>query len=214
MMSRADDTNTTLLSILGLLAVRPFTTYELEKQFDRTLRRMWPRVRSKVYEGPKRLVQLGYAKATPGKTGKRRHTTYSITAKGRRALAAWLAEPGAPPQLEFEGLVKVFLAEHGTKADVIASLRATQAWAREDIQIHIETGRSMLDGTNPYRHRLGHVSVTGAFISEFSLFVERWATWALEVAERWPDDPGDAEPDLRGVEQLTERLERAAARWR
>ncbi|HEX9713589.1 MAG TPA: PadR family transcriptional regulator [Actinomycetota bacterium] len=214
MKSSTSPANPTLLAILGLLAIRPFTTYELERQFDRSLRRIWPRVRSKVYEGPKRLVELGYAKAATGKTGRRRHTTYSITAKGRRALAAWLAEPGAPPQLEYEQLVKVFLAEHGTKADVIANLRAAQTWAREDIEVHIETGRSFLDGTNPFQQRVAHVLITGRFISEFTLFVEHWATWALSLVRDWPDDPSEATLDRDALAANVELLERARATWR
>jgi DNA-binding PadR family transcriptional regulator len=211
-MSRGKlDPTTTHYGILGLLAIKPFTTYELAKQFDRSLGRLWPRVRSKLYEGPKRLVELGYARATAGRTGRRRHTTYSITAKGRRALAAWLSEPGGPPQLEFEQLIKVLLADHGTKAAVVANLEAAQAWARADIDIHIETGRAYLEGTGQFQTRVAQLVLVGRFISEFSLLVERWATWALGVVEEWPDDPGLAEPDRAALEANTRELERAAA---
>ena len=113
---------TTSYAILGLLAVKPWTTHELVQQVDRSLRRLWPRAQSKLYEEPKKLVAHGYAKATDDSVGRRRRTRYTITAKGRRALAAWLQQPGDGPVLEFEQLVKIHFADSGTKADIVANL--------------------------------------------------------------------------------------------
>lgn len=56
----------TSYAILGLLAVRPYTTYELATQVERTVRRFWPRARSKLYEEPKKLVAAGLAEAEHG----------------------------------------------------------------------------------------------------------------------------------------------------
>lgn len=83
--------------LLGLLAVRSWTTHELVQQVDRSLSRLWPRATSKLYEEPKKLVAHGLARATDDSVGRRRRTRYTISAKGRRALAAWLSEPGEGP---------------------------------------------------------------------------------------------------------------------
>lgn len=49
----------------------------------------------------------------------------------RPKLARWLAQPAqGGPALEFEALVKVFLAEHGPKGDLLASLAGVRAWAQ------------------------------------------------------------------------------------
>jgi len=61
-----------------MFAVKPWTTYELATQMERTLNRMWPRARSKLYEEPKKLVAHGLAKASKERTGKRPRTVYSI----------------------------------------------------------------------------------------------------------------------------------------
>src|SRR3989440_1164812 len=119
---------TTSYAILGLLAIKPWTTYELTQQMDRSLGRFWPRAQSKLYEEPKKLVAEGLARASKEAVGRRRRTVYAITPKGRRALAAWLTEPGAGPVLEFEQLLKVFFSENGTKADALATLAATAEW--------------------------------------------------------------------------------------
>src|SRR5262245_24773439 len=99
-MSMASSTMTpTSYAILGLLALKPWTTYELAQQMDRALGRFWPRAESKLYEEPKKLVALGLASVTSEMVGKRRRTVYSITADGRRALAEWVPSPGAGPTI-------------------------------------------------------------------------------------------------------------------
>src|SRR4051812_45245425 len=114
-MSRGPRLTTTSYGILGLLAIRSWTTHQLTQQMDRSLGRLWPRAASKLYEEPKKLVALGLAKATADPVGNRPRTAYTITPRGRRALAGWLGEPGAGPVLEFEGLLKLFFAEHGSR---------------------------------------------------------------------------------------------------
>ena len=101
---------TTSYAILGLLAIKPWTTYELAQQMDRALGRFWPRSESKLYEEPKKLVAHGLARAAEERVGRRGRTVYSITPRGRRALARWQAEPGDGPVLEFEQLLKVFFS--------------------------------------------------------------------------------------------------------
>src|SRR5436309_1528850 len=125
-MSSPPALTTTSYAILGLLAVKPWTTHELVRQVDRSLRRMWPRAQSKLYEEPKKLVVHGYARATDDSVGRRRRTRYTITAKGRRALAAWVQQPGEGPVLEFEQLLKISFSDSGTKADILANLDAAR----------------------------------------------------------------------------------------
>ena len=129
-MSMAPALTSTSYAILGLLAVKPWTTYELARQMDRALGRFWPRAESKLYEEPKKLVAHGLARASSEMVGKRRRTVYTITAKGRRALAEWVPTPGAGPIVEFEQLIKVFFAEHGTKADLLATLAGVRDMER------------------------------------------------------------------------------------
>src|SRR5215510_15005781 len=116
---------TTSYAVLGLLAIKPWSSYELTQQMDRSLGRIWPRAESKLYEEPKKLVAHGLARSTKERVGLRSRTVYAITDDGRRALAAWLREPGAGPVLEFEQLLKIFFSENGARADALATLAAT-----------------------------------------------------------------------------------------
>ena len=79
---------TTSYALLGLLALKPWTTYELAQQMDRSLRNFWPRAQSKLYEEPKNLVEHGLAASEKQQVGRRPRTVYSITPGGRDALRA------------------------------------------------------------------------------------------------------------------------------
>ena len=137
---------TTSYAILGLLAIKPWTTYELAQQMQRALGQFWPRAESKLYEEPKKLVAHGLARASSEMVGKRPRTVYTITPKGRRALAAWVPTPGAGPILEFEQLVKVFFAEHGTKADLLATIASVAAWSDQRFKDSMGIPQGYLDG--------------------------------------------------------------------
>jgi len=205
--SPRSEPSTALYGVLGLLAVRPMSTYELAKHFDRSLGRLWPRARSKLFEAPKKLEELGFARATPGRVGRRPRTVYSITPKGRRALAAWLRTPGSGPEIEFEQLLKIFFTEHATTEAAVANLEAAREWARAQIDEHIAVGRAYLDGASEFQERLAITLITGTFLGRFALLVERWSDWALGVVASWPADPREATPDVRALEQIVRELE-------
>ena len=204
-MSRASALTTTSYAILGLLAVKSWSTYELTRQMDRSLGRMWPRAQSKLYEEPKKLVEYGLAEASADRVGRRPRTTYSITPSGRRALAAWLQEPGEGPVLEFEQLLKIFFAEYGTKADARSTLAAARAWAKQRNEGNLAAARTYLAGEGPFQHRLAQHMLAGAFLTDFYAMVARWAEWATTMVNQWPDDPGQATPDRAAIEEIVRR---------
>ena len=209
---------TTSYAILGLLAVRPWTTYELAQQMGRALGQFWPRAESKLYEEPKKLVAHGLARASAEQVGRRPRTVYTITPKGRRALAKWVPKPGAGPVLEFEALVKVFFAEHGSKADLLATIERVRDEVAERAAQGVEISRGYLDGEGPFPERLPWIFLAGTFLDEYVEALERWADWAAGVVAEWPDDVRAAEPPWEALEQMAvrneERVRRAEARQR
>src|SRR5262249_1985196 len=70
-------------ALLGLLAIRPWTAYELTRQVTRSMRYFWPRSAAHVYGELKRLERLGLAAATVEHQGSRPRTSYQITEPGR-----------------------------------------------------------------------------------------------------------------------------------
>jgi DNA-binding PadR family transcriptional regulator len=211
-MSTAELTPTSY-ALLGLLAIKPWTTYELAQQMDRTLSRFWPRARSKLYEEPRKLVARGLATATEDAVGRRRRTIYAITAKGRRALAAWVAEPGEGPVLEYEQLLKVFFADHGTRDDLLRQLAAARAWAHERTLVNVEVGQSYLEGRGPFPERAALNMVVGRFLDDLLETVDRWADWAEGVVSTWPEDPAEAQTDLEELEATVRQAGARASRF-
>ena len=208
-MSTATDLTSTSYAILGLLAVKPWGTYELATQMDRTLSRFWPRAKSKLYEEPKKLVDRGLARATDDAVGQRGRTIYTITPKGRRALAAWVAQPGQGPVLEFEQLLKIFFSDGGTTDDLRRHLAEARAWANERTLVNIDVGRGYLEGLGPFPQRAAVNMLVGRFLDDFLETIDRWAVWASEITETWPERPAEADAD---PEALAETVHRAVAR--
>ena len=206
-MSSARSLTTTSFAILGLLAIRPFSSYELVKQMDRNLGRVWPRAGSKLYEEPKKLVDAGLATGVNEMVGRRPRTVYSITPAGRAALAEWLRDPGEGPVLEWEQLLKVWFSDHGTKADALASLAAAREWAAGLNEENKKAGRAYIAGEGPFQHRAAQNMITGAFITDFTALVARWAEWATAEVEKWPDNPAEAIPDRAAMEAIARRAD-------
>jgi PadR family transcriptional regulator, regulatory protein AphA len=200
-MSSAPALTTTSYAILGLLAVKPWTTHELVLQVDRSLRRIWPRAQSKLYEEPKKLVAHGFARAADDPVGRRRRTRYTITAKGRRALAAWLEQPGDGPILEFEQLLKISFADSGSKADIVANLEATRTWVLDQNEENLATARAYQEGRGAFPQRAALNQLGGRFLTEFYVTVARWVEWASSIVERWPDDVDDAPFDAAAADE-------------
>jgi DNA-binding PadR family transcriptional regulator len=203
--------STTSYSILGLLAIKPWTTHELVQQVDRSTRRIWPRAQSKLYEEPKKLVAHGLARAAADPVGRRRRTRYTITAKGRRALAAWLREPGAGPVLECEQLLKISFADGGTKADVLANLDAARRWLLAENEENLATARAYLEGRSAFPQRAALNQLAGRFLTDFYLMVAEWVAWATAHVADWPDDVTDAPFDVAAAEDGVRRAERVEA---
>ena len=198
---------TSSYAILGLLALRPWTTYELAKQMAVSLRNFWPRAESKLYEEPKKLVAHGLARVQTGSVGRRPRSIYSITPAGREALQGWLDEPGGAASLEFEALVKVFFAEQGTKAQLAENLRRIAQEQPGRTAVDAQWARRYLEGRGTFPKRVAVLSLVGRLQADFNDTVLRWAEWALEAVADWPDDLTAAPPAPGAFEEVVARTE-------
>ena len=197
---------TTSYAVLGLLALKPWTAYELSQQMQRSMTFIWPRAERAIYDEPKTLVAHGLAKAASQPAGNRPRTVYRITAKGRRELAAWLEQPSAPTAFESEAMVRATYAEYGDKE---ALLRTIDSLRQHAEQLH--TGAeavvtSYLEDRAPFPDRVHIVALNGRFILDYIAMVRRWTDWASGVVEEWPDT---VSPDVwpEALEEFRQALE-------
>ena len=178
---------TTSYAVLGLLALKPWTAYELSQQMQRSMAFIWPRAERAIYDEPKNLVAHGLAKASSEPTGNRPRTVYRITAKGRRSLASWLNEPSAPPAFESEAMVRATFAEFGDKDALLATIASLRRHAEQLHRGAEAVVASYLEGRAPFPERAHIVALNGRFILDYIAMVRRWTDWSAEVVAAWPD---------------------------
>ena len=135
----------TSYALLGVLARGPHSAYELNAHLQYSvLKAFWPRAASHVYSEPKKLVEHKLATARGKTRNGRDRTVYAITARGRKALAAWLEEPAESHfTMPFEAMLKFLYAEAGDKKVLMANLAALEQSVREE-------ARATLAGTRPF----------------------------------------------------------------
>lgn len=163
--------------LLGMLAVRSWTGYELTQQVRRSLRFMWLSSEGHLYREQKRLVDLGWATVEGEPTGQRTRNRYTITDAGRAALGDWLTTEPEEPHFQIEGVLRTFFGDQGSSEQLVASMRTTA-----------ESARSMLG------EMLG-------FVDEY--FEEGGPLWMLEQGVSGPD--GDR-LEFHGRPMYPERL--------
>ena len=126
-----EELSATAKAILGIVAMRPRTGYEIKAFVDNSTRFFWAASYGQIYPELKRLSENGLIEGTDEPTGGRQRTVYRITAAGKKRLREWHREPSADLEYRDEGMLKLFLAgavEPGS-APRIARDRAEQARA-------------------------------------------------------------------------------------
>ena len=167
----------TTYGLLGMLAVRSWTGYELTRQMRRSLRFVWSSSEGHLYREQKRLVELGWAAVETEPLGGRSRKRYTITPAGEAALRDWLATAPQEPHFEIEGLLRLFFGDRGSVEDMAKSMEATA-----------DAARSMLD------EMLG-------FVDEY--LAEGGPLWMLEHDV---GGPGGERVEFRGRPMFPERL--------
>ena len=149
--------------MLALVGQRGAGPHDLTRMM-RQGRLYWSAAESQWYAEPKRLERLGYLRSQkrPGRTNERTH--YTLTARGRRALRAWIAAPSSLPRMQHEALVRVLAGDLGDDAELLTSLGALRAEVTEQRSRLREA--EQIASTLPHRerylrlvHRLGHLTL-------------------------------------------------------
>ncbi len=197
--------------LLGMLAVRSMTGYELTHQVRRSLRFIWATSEGHLYREQKKLVALGWASVTTEPVGRRTRQRYAITRAGRAAMRRWLATEPEEPHLQIEGILRAFYADSGNPGALAAAMRSTAASAREMLaELHgyvtdyLADGGplSMLEGTTTARdfqgremfpERLPAVAVALDVITALLATVETFFATTADEVDEWT---GTADPSL------------------
>ena len=181
---------TSSYAVLGLLAIQPWTGYELTQQATRSLRFAWPKSERLLYAEPKKLVEHGLATAQREAAGQRTRTVYTITNEGRTALSAWTATTPQPPVLEAEALLRLLFAENGTTDDLTAALDVMAADAAELHEQITSINAGYLEGEHPFPQRVHLSALFATFQLELFGLIIRWVDFAKTEIATWPSTAG------------------------
>ena len=216
--------------LLGMLAVRPWTSYELTHQVRRSLRFMWQTSEGHLYREQRRLVKLGWASVEEEPAGRRTRKRYSITNQGRDALEEWLSTEPQEPTLQIEGIMRLFFGDQGSPAQLVASMQTTSRDARAMLKelvgfvdeyleeggpmTMIETGRSgpstareEFHGRLMYPERLHAVALSIDVLTQLLESIDHFFAAAADEVVEWNDT---TDPDL--APSTRQRLERIQSR--
>lgn len=177
--------------ILGMLRIKPMSGYEIKQVVDQSTRFFWAASYGQIYPELRRLEREGLVEGEQAPRGGRRRTVYTLTPEGEDVLNAWLEEPPAPPELRFEGLLKLFFLrdeERETAQRQLQSMRRQNSAALRRLREIEPAARAMPDGSQ--------------------LLVLRSGITAFEAIESWLDE---AERRLgRAAEKGTRRQSQSA----
>jgi len=98
--------------VLGLLATRPLSGYDIKTIVDRSTRFFWAASYGQIYPELKRLEQEGLIDGADASNGNRGRRVYELTPAGHETLVAWLTSPTGPAvELRDESLLRLFFAD-------------------------------------------------------------------------------------------------------
>ena len=193
----------TSYAILGLLAIQPWSTYELTKQMRRAVGQVWPRAESGLYREPQRLVAAGLATAEHRLVGKRRRTEYSITPAGRASLEQWLGRPAAATIIESEAMLKILFGNNVAPAILLEHLDAFGREAKAAEAPWRAIAQEYIEGRGPFPERIHVNALFWVLLDRWAQLRADWAAWAAQQVASWPNSNGPADRAL--VRQLLEQ---------
>lgn len=118
--------------VLGMVRLGVSSGYTIKKAADGSTQNFWPISLALVYPELARLEAAGLLRRRSDPRGGRARSAYSITAKGQKALVAWLRSPKvAPVQIRDEAMLKLFLADALGESDQLELIRGLRERNRE-----------------------------------------------------------------------------------
>ncbi len=184
-MSTNTRLNTTAYSLLGLLAKKPWSAYELTQFMgDSVLKHILPRTKSQLYSEPKKLASLGLITQTQEIKQGRERTLYKITPQGRKIFNLWLSEPGENVKIEYKSLLKFYLTNPENPKALRTRVEEMRQQAFDDIQQTL----ALFDHINEKGLILNQTAVVASMISRLGNKQFKARLEWLDEVDNWLDE--------------------------
>ena len=162
-------------ALLGLLADRPASGYELTKQFDLSLANVWTASHSQIYPELQRMAERGWVVA--GDEGARGRREYEITDDGRAELHRWLVGARSDRSNRNEAMLRVFFLWTLDANEAVTFLEREADAYRDGL-----TALERLDAAVPWddsgSDQMGRIALEQGL--RWSTMMTDWATWAAD----------------------------------
>ncbi|NJP43044.1 PadR family transcriptional regulator [Actinacidiphila epipremni] len=171
-------------AVLGLLADRTASGYDLMKLFDSSLANVWPATQSQVYGELGKLAGAGLLEVAA--EGPRGRKEYAITESGLAELRSWLIDTRPDRTRRSETLLRVFFLGVLSRVEAITylSLEADRAAAEHE---ELEGLEASVDWGDDQISVYGRLAL--AYGLRLTAMQQEWAEWARgQVAARLPAD--------------------------
>ncbi|HKH88198.1 MAG TPA: PadR family transcriptional regulator [Acidimicrobiales bacterium] len=166
--------------ILGLLAGRPMSGYDLTREFDLTLAHVWSARHSQIYPELARLAADGLIEQVG--SGKRGRKVYASTGAGRAEVVRWLREDEPGRELRVEAWLQGFFYWMVSPDEAIALIERERAVHEATLERYEAVASLAVDWTaHPENH-------SQRIMLEAGIRYERglvdWADWAAAEIRR------------------------------
>ena len=125
----------TVYAILGLLAIKPMSAYELVKFSKETIGFFWNESYGNIHKNLRQLAEEGWVDLIRAESQHRQKKTYAITPAGRQHLRQWLKAPPEEVLLRDELLLKLFVSEKEDIAGLSDFVRQEAEEMQQAIQV-------------------------------------------------------------------------------
>jgi len=105
------EANAVTWAVLGLIALRPRSGYDIKTAVDRTIRHFWAASYGQIYPELKRLEAEGWIEGDDRPNGGRSRRVYRITPAGTEALCGWLLGRETRIEMRDESLLRLFFSD-------------------------------------------------------------------------------------------------------
>ncbi len=171
-------------ALLGLLAERPMSGYDLAELFSTSIANVWSAKHSQIYPELGRLESSGLIEVV--EEGPRGRKAYATTAAGRDEVRAWLLGTEPDRTVRNEPLLRAFLLWLLDPADAAALLRAEEEAHAARLTGFEQRAEHWSPASPP--QRAGRIVLEAGLRSQRALL--GWARWAREQYEAQTDRTG------------------------
>jgi len=121
--------------LLGLLASKPCSGYDIKRIVDRSTRFFWAASYGQIYPELKRLEAEGLIEGEDRPNGGRSRRVYSLTAAGREAFLEWMRSEITTIELRDESLLRLFLADHLPHEEALSLLEGRKRGHEQYLEV-------------------------------------------------------------------------------